>query len=166
AYAITALHGGVRSAAVDRLYGSGFLLQHNREGTVPGPQGPRQLPGTLHGAQGLLCLFVQMMFARAVIARLGVGWTINFHPAFLILGIAWMSLRYGYASVLTTKFSDATMLYTFSDLSYQLLYNPISTDQRAEVRGFIEGYIRPLSLAAVGGLLLLGNKYLKPLSPG
>jgi HEAT repeat protein len=132
----------------------------------PDPGDLASFLGRFTGAQGLLCLIVQVLFARAVIARLGVGWTINFHPAFLILGIAWMSLRYSYASVLTTKFTDATMLYTFSDLSYQLLYNPISTDQRAEVRGFIEGYIRPLALAAVGGLLLLGNKYLKPFSLG
>jgi HEAT repeat protein len=44
-----------------------------------------------------------------------------------------------------------------------LLYNPVPPDRRARVRGFIEGYIRPLSLAAAGGLILLGNSYLKPI---
>ena len=132
----------------------------------PDPADLATFLGRFAGAQGLLCLFVQVLFARAVIARLGVGWTISFHPAVLILGTAWMSLRYGYVSVLSTKFTDAIMTYTFSDSSYQLLYNPISADQRAQMRGFIDGYMRPLGLAAVGGLLLLGNKYLTPFRLG
>jgi HEAT repeat protein len=120
--------------------------------------------GHFIGVQGALCLIVQVFFTRAVISRLGVGTTINFHPAFLVAGTTWMSLRYGYPSVLTTKLGDATMLYTFSDSSYQLLYNPVPPDRRAQVRGFIEGYIRPLSLAAAGALILVANNYLKPLS--
>lgn len=120
--------------------------------------------GNFTGAQGALCLLVQVFLTRAVIGRLGVGTTINFHPAFLVAGTAWMSLRYGYASVLTAKLGDASMLYTFSDSSYQLLYNPIPPERRAQIRGFIEGYIRPLSLAAAGALILVGNNYLKSLS--
>jgi HEAT repeat protein len=119
--------------------------------------------GVFVGVQGLLCLVVQMFLARPVIARLGVGRTINFHPLCLVLGTAWMSGRYGYASVLSTKLGDATMLYTFSDSSYQLLYNPISPDKRARVRGFIEGYIKPLSLVCAGALVLIGNSYVHPL---
>jgi len=114
----------------------------------------------------ILCLAIQLLFTRAVISRLGVGTTINFHPATLLLGTGWMSLRYGYASVLATKLGDATQLYTFSDSSYQLLYNPIPPERRAHVRGFIEGYIKPLSLAAAGGLIVAGNRYLKPCTGG
>jgi AAA family ATP:ADP antiporter len=132
----------------------------------PSPRDLATFLGRFIGAQGFLCLFVQALFTRAVIARLGVGRTINFHPAFLSLGTAWMGLGYGYASVLTTKLGDATMLYTFSDSSYQLLYNPIAPDQRARIRAFIEGYIRPLSLVAAGVLLLVGSSYLKPLRLG
>jgi len=119
--------------------------------------------GVFVGVQGLLCLVIQMFLTRPVIARLGVGRTINFHPLCLVLGTAWMSGRYGYASVLSTKLGDATMLYTLSDSSYQLLYNPISPDKRARVRGFIEGYIKPLSLVCAGALVLIGNSYLHPL---
>ena len=119
--------------------------------------------GRFVGLQGLLCLVIQLFFARAVISRLGVGKTINFHPALLVLGTAWMSLRFGFASVFSTKLGDASMLYTFSDSSYQLLYNPVPPDRRARVRGFIEGYIRPLSLALAGALVLVGNNYLKPI---
>jgi AAA family ATP:ADP antiporter len=143
-----------------------FCFSKTARAHYPNPRDLATFLGRFVGAQGFLCLLVQLLLTRAVIARLGVGTTINFHPAFLNLGTIWMSLRYGYASVLTTKLGDATMLYTFSDSSYQLLYSPIAPDQRARVRVFIEGYIRPLSLAAAGGLLLLGSNYLKPLHLG
>jgi len=143
-----------------------FCFNKTARAHYPDPRDLATFLGRFVGAQGFLCLFVQVLLTRALIARLGVGTTINFHPAFLNLGTAWMSLRYGYASVLTTKLGDATMLYTFSDSSYQLLYSPVALDQRARVRAFIDGYIRPLSLAAAGGLLLLGSNYLKPLRLG
>jgi HEAT repeat protein len=120
--------------------------------------------GSFVGAQGLLCLLVQLFLTRPVISRLGVGATIQFHPAFLAFGTAWMSLRFGYASVLTTKLGDATMLYTFSDSSYQLLYNPVPPERRARVRGFIEGYIKPISLIGAGALVLIGDRWLRPVS--
>jgi hypothetical protein len=37
--------------------------------------------------------------------------------ATLILGSAWMSIRYGFPSVVSTKLGDSTMLYTYSDSS-------------------------------------------------
>ena len=140
-----------------------FCFKNTMKDIYPNADDLTRFFGNFIGAQGVICLVVQVFFTRAVIARLGVGTTINFHPAFLLAGTAWMGLRYGYASVLTTKLGDASMLYTFSDSSYQLLYNPVPPERRAQVRGFIEGYIRPLSLAAAGAFILVANNYLKPL---
>jgi len=140
-----------------------FCFSQTMRARYPHPNDLATFLGHFVGIQGFLCLVIQLLFARAVISRLGVGTTINFHPATLLLGTTWMSLRYGYASVLAAKLGDATQLYTFSDSSYQLLYNPIPPERRAHVRGFIEGYIKPLSLAAAGGLIVAGNRYLKPL---
>lgn len=140
-----------------------FCFNKTMRARYPNPNDLTTFFGMFIGVQGLTCLLVQVFLTRPVINRLGVGKTINFHPCFLLLGTAWMSVGYGYPSVLTTKLGDASMLYTFSDSSYQLLYNPIPLDQRARVRGFIEGYIRPLSLAAAGLLVLLGNSYLPPI---
>lgn len=140
-----------------------FCFNKTMRARYPDPNDLTTFFGIFVGVQGFLCLVIQLFFVRAVISRLGVGTTINFHPGFLVAGTAWMGLGYGYGSVLSTKLGDASMLYTFSDSSYQLLYNPVSPDRRARVRGFIEGYIRPLSLAAAGALILLGNSYLKPL---
>ncbi len=140
-----------------------FCFNKTMRMRYPEPNDLTTFFGRFIGVQGLVCLAVQLFFTRAVISRLGVGTTINFHPALLVFGTAWLSFQYGYASVLITKLGDATMLYTFSDSSYQLLYNPFPPDRRARVRGFLEGYIRPLSLAAAGGFILIGNTYLKPL---
>ncbi|MBI4164620.1 MAG: HEAT repeat domain-containing protein [Acidobacteria bacterium] len=140
-----------------------FCFSKTMRAKYPDPNDLASFFGVFVGVQGFLCLAIQLFLTRPIISRLGVGKTINFHPGFLIAGTAWMSVQYGYASVLTTKLGDASMLYTFSDSSYQLLYNPISPARRARVRGLIEGYIRPLSLAAAGGLILLGNSYLHPL---
>jgi HEAT repeat protein/ATP/ADP translocase len=148
-------------AVVDFCYSSTVRLRFQND-----PNGLTTFFGRFVGVQGFLCLMVQLFLTRSVIARLGVGSTINFHPAVLLLGTAWMSLRFGFASVVSTKLGDAIMLYTFSDSSYQLLYNPFSPDRRARVRGFLEGYVRPLSLAAAGGLLLVGNNLLKTLHWG
>jgi AAA family ATP:ADP antiporter len=140
-----------------------FCFNKTMRARYPDPNDLTTFFGIFIGIQGFLCLAIQLFMVRPVISRLGVGKTINFHPGFLVAGTAWMSVQYGYASVLTTKLGDASMLYTFSDSSYQLLYNPVPPDRRARVRGFIEGYIRPLSLAAAGGLILLANSYLKPI---
>jgi HEAT repeat protein len=140
-----------------------FCFSKTIRARYPNPTDLTTFLGFFVGVQGFLCLVIQFFFVRSVITRLGVGTTINFHPGILIAGTAWMGLGYGFPSVFSTKLGDASMLYTFSDSSYQLLYNPIPLDRRARVRGFIEGYIRPLSLATGGVLILLGNSYLKPL---
>lgn len=138
-----------------------FCYSKTARARYPDPNELATFLGHFAGAQGFLCLTIQLFFTRAVIARLGVGTTINFHPSMLLIGSTWMGLRFGFPSVVSTKLADASMLYTFSDSSYQLLYNPVPPDRRARVRGFIEGYIKPLSLAAAGVLVLLGNSYLK-----
>jgi HEAT repeat protein len=116
--------------------------------------------GTFRGIAGFLCLVIQLFLTSALISRLGVGATIAFHPAFLTLSTLWMTLSFGYTSVYAAKMGDHVLLYTFQDSSFQLLYSPIPLDQRARIRGFIDGYIKPLSMAAAGVLLLLGTRYL------
>ncbi len=141
-----------------------FCFNSSVRARYPDPNDLTTFLGHFIGVAGFLSLVVQLFFTRAVISRLGIGTTINFHPGFLVFGAAWMSIQYSLGSVLTTKVGDHVMLYTFSDSSYQLLYNPVPPERRARVRGFIEGYIRPVSLAAAGLLVLIGNSYLKPLS--
>ncbi len=89
-----------------------------------------------------------------------MGTTITFHPIYLALSTLWMTLSFGYTSVYAAKMGDHVLLYTFQDSSFQLLYSAVMVEQRARIRGFIDGYIKPLSMAAAGVLLLLGTRYL------
>jgi HEAT repeat protein len=116
--------------------------------------------GSFRGWAGFLCLIVQMFLTSPLIRRLGVGATIAFHPTFLTLSTLWMSLRFGFISVCAAKMGDHVLLYTLQDSSFQLLYNPVPLELRARMRGFIDGYVKPLSMAAAGVLLLLGTRYL------
>lgn len=61
---------------VDFCYSSTVRSQFQND-----PNGMTTFLGRFVGAQGLCCLVVQLLLTRAVIARLGVGTTINFHPA-------------------------------------------------------------------------------------
>ena len=116
--------------------------------------------GTFRGIAGFLCLLIQLFLTSRLISRLGVGTTIAFHPFYLSLSTLWMTLGFGYISVYAAKLGDHVLLYTFQDSSFQLLYSPVPVEQRARIRGFIDGYIKPLSMAAAGVLLLLGTRYL------
>ncbi|MBI1983693.1 MAG: HEAT repeat domain-containing protein, partial [Acidobacteria bacterium] len=116
--------------------------------------------GSFRGWAGFLCLVIQLFFTSSLISRLGVGTTIGFHPSYLSLSTLWMTLGFGYTSVYAAKMGDHVLLYTVQDSSFQLLYSPVPLERRARIRGFIDGYIKPLSMAAAGGLLLLGTRYL------
>ena len=116
--------------------------------------------GAFRGWAGFLCLVVQLFFTSRLISRLGVGTTIAFHPTYLSLSTLWMTLGFGYVSVYAAKMGDHVLLYTIQDSSFQLLYSPVPLERRARIRGFIDGYIKPLSMAAAGVLLLLGTRYL------
>ncbi len=116
--------------------------------------------GSFRGWAGFLCLLVQLFLTSPLIRRLGVGTTIAFHPIYLTLSTLWMSLRFGFISVSAAKMGDHVLLYTIQDSSFQLLYNPVPLELRARIRGFIDGYVKPLSMAAAGVLLFLGARYL------
>lgn len=116
--------------------------------------------GSFRGWAGFLCLIVQLFFTSRLISRLGVGTTIGFHPTYLSLSTLGMILGFGYTSVYAAKMGDHVLLYTVQDSSFQLLYSPVPLERRARIRGFIDGYIKPLSMAAAGVLLFLGTRYL------
>ena len=145
---------------VDFNFNSVMKQTYNPENTIAGKNVLTAFFGTFRGIAGFLCLLIQVFLTSALISRLGVGTTITFHPFFLTLSTLWMTLSFGYTSVYAGKMGDHVLLYTFQDSSFQLLYSPVPLDQRARIRGFIDGYIKPLSMAAAGVLLLLGTRYL------
>lgn len=137
-----------------------FCFNKTMRDTYPDKDKLTAFLGAFRGWAGFLCLVVQLFLTSTLISRLGVGTTIAFHPAFLTLATLWMSVGFGYISVYAAKLGDHVLLYTIQDSSFQLLYSPVPMGQRARIRGFIDGYIKPLSMGAAGVLLLLGTMYL------
>src|SRR3990172_220053 len=137
-----------------------FCFNMRARETYPNKNDLTAFLGTFRGIAGFLCLVIQLFLTSTLIARLGVGATIVFHPVFLTLSTLWMTVRFGNPSVFAAKMGDHVLLYTVQDSSFQLLYNPVPLERRARLRGFIDGYVKPLSMAAAGVLLFLGTRYL------
>jgi HEAT repeat protein len=137
-----------------------FCFNRRALDTYPNKNELTAFLGSFRGWAGFLCLVVQLFLTSPLISRLGVGATVIFHPTFLSLSTLWMTWRFGNPSVYTAKMGDHVLLYTIQDSSFQLLYNPVPLDRRARIRGFIDGFVKPMSMAVAGVLLLLGNWYL------
>jgi HEAT repeat protein len=137
-----------------------FCFNQRALDTYPNKNELTAFLGSFRGWAGFLCLIVQLFLTSPLISRLGVGATIIFHPTFLSLSTLWMAWRFGNPSVYTAKMGDHVLLYTVQDSSFQLLYSPVPLDRRARIRGFIDGFVKPMSMAVAGVLLLLGNWYL------
>ncbi len=137
-----------------------FCFNMRASQTYPDKNALTAFLGAFRGWAGFLCLAVQLFLTSTLISRLGVGTTITFHPIFLTISTLWMTSRFGNPSVFTAKMGDHVLLYTIQDSSFQLLYSPVPLERRARIRAFIDGYMKPLSMAAAGVLLLLGSRYL------
>jgi hypothetical protein len=78
------------------------------------------------GAENLLLLWALLIFIALVLGSISYRRYRKvedppkrdlIEAATLILGSAWMSIRYGLPSVVSTKLGDSTMLHTYSDSS-------------------------------------------------
>jgi HEAT repeat protein/ATP/ADP translocase len=116
--------------------------------------------GTFRGMAGGAALVLQVFATSQLISRFGLGRTILVHPSFLILSTGWLAAKFGFLSSCAAKFGDHVLLYTVQESSYQLLYNPIPLDQRGRMRAFVEGYIKPISMAIGGAILMLAALFL------
>ncbi|OGH59215.1 MAG: hypothetical protein A3G34_02735 [Candidatus Lindowbacteria bacterium RIFCSPLOWO2_12_FULL_62_27] len=111
--------------------------------------------GIFRSWAGACCLLFQIFLTPLAIRKLGVTGAMTLHPAFLLFSIGSMIVSFGFASACVTKFGDHVLLYTATDVAYQLLFNPIPPAQRGRARAFVEGYIKPFSMGLAGAALLL-----------
>lgn len=118
--------------------------------------------GIFRALAGVLCFVVQFGVLSRLLNRLGVGRVIAIHPAYMVFGTAFLTAKLGYLSAVVSKFGDHVMLYTVQDSSYQMMYNPIPPDKRGRARGFVEGYIKPISMGIAGVILILSASLLTP----
>lgn len=111
--------------------------------------------GIFRSWAGICCLIFQMFLTPLVIRKLGVAGAMTLHPAFLVFSIGSMALAFGFIPTCVTKFGDHVLLYTATDVAYQLLFNPIPAARRGRARAFVEGYVKPFSMGLGGAFLLL-----------
>lgn len=111
--------------------------------------------GIFRSWAGGLCLVFQLFLTPLVIRKLGVAGAMILHPAFLLVAIGGMAAAFGFWPACITKFGDHVLLYTATDVAYQLLFNPIPVSQRGRARAFVEGYIKPFSMGVAGAVLLV-----------
>ncbi len=104
---------------------------------------------------GACCLLFQLFITPILLKRVGVAFTMTVHPAYLLFSIGGMVLAFGFWPACAAKFGDHVLLYTATDVAYQLLFNPIPAAQRGRARAFVEGYIKPFSQGMAGVVLLL-----------
>lgn len=110
--------------------------------------------GSFRAWAGLAALVVQLFLTPRLVARLGVGRTILFHPAGLVLLTGGLLAWYGYATAFAAKFIDHVLLWSIQDASFQLLYNPLAPERRARTVAFVDGNLKPLSNGLAGILLI------------
>jgi len=120
------------------------------------PEAERQLTiffGQFYGWTGLIaCLFQLLVTGRLLKYRFA---SLLFLPATLFLGSAALALRPGLAGALVGKFADTAFRYTVNDSATQILYQPVRKAIVGRAKAFIEGILKPLSIGAAGGLVLL-----------
>lgn len=139
-----------------------YLFSAQAKAHYPDKDALTQFLGAFSGCAGLTALVLQLFVTTRVIAWLGVGRTIQAHPAFLVGSTAWMTGAFGFLSATFTKFGDHVCLYTAQESSYQLLYSPVPLAKRGRLRAFVEGYVKPTSMGIAGLILVLAALFLKP----
>ena len=118
--------------------------------------------GTLYGAIGLISIFLQFFVTGRLLSRFGVLWGLMFLPVALFLGSAMllltpMVLPVVLSSVMT-KAGDQIFRFTLHDTSSQLLWLPVSPQDKGKAKPFIDGTVKNVA-AGIAGLLIIGVSY-------
>ena len=149
---IVALIGAVSAAAVTivdfqfKLSAAAVLDQNDLAGYF----------GRFYGVCGGLALAVQIWVTGRVLERHGILASLLPLPVGLALGSgasAVMAAPGLFVSSLA-KGSDTIFRYTINDASMQLLYVPVAAHVRGRAKAFIDGVLKPGSVAVAGAALL------------
>jgi hypothetical protein len=109
--------------------------------------------GFFHAAAGAVALFVQLLFTARALDRLGVGASLSILPVALGGGSVLAALVPGLSGASAAKGADHVFRYTVTESVSQLLYLPLAPGRRQEAKAFVDGVIRPATIALAGVLL-------------
>jgi ATP/ADP translocase len=111
--------------------------------------------GNLQMLFGAVTLLFQLFLASRILSYLGVVGSMMVSPVVLIASVLFMMLRFGFGSAIVARFNHeiAHVLHTNA---YHSSYYVLSHEMRANVKEFLEGFVRPLgAIAGTLGLFLI-----------
>jgi len=109
--------------------------------------------GLVAGGTGLAALALQLAVTPRLLDRLGVAGALAVLPAALALGSAGTLAMGGLVAVSLTRAAEQGLRYTVTDGATQLLFVPLPPQRRARAKAFVDGVVRPATIAAAGLLL-------------
>lgn len=119
--------------------------------------------GTFYGSLGIVAVVLQFGVASRMLRRLGIQPSLLVLPVLLFVS----SLILGSAPLLFSvvvgftmaKGSDNALRYTINNLSYNLLYGPLSWRLRRRARAMIHGIVKPLAIGLGAGLIAVFSAF-------
>jgi AAA family ATP:ADP antiporter len=108
--------------------------------------------GNFYAATGVLALGVQLIGTSRFLARFGVTAGLAVLPVSVGLGASGLLLWPGLITASLTRGADNLFRYTVNDATTQLLYVPVPANMRGGAKAFIDGVVKPASIAAAGML--------------
>jgi ATP:ADP antiporter, AAA family len=110
--------------------------------------------GLFYAGVSLTALAVQLFLTRALVRRVGAGWSAALLPAGLGLGAAVTIALPGLGSVLVTRLWDLVLRFSVNRVAGELFYFPIEPGLRCRARNAIEAAVRGSD--ALAGVVILG----------
>lgn len=109
--------------------------------------------GNFNSALGVGALIVQVLATGPALRRFGLGLTILLLPVLLTTGVAAIALTASMWAVLMTSAFDQGVRFSIDKATFELLYLPISSATKTQVKGTID-VIVSRAADAVGAVLL------------
>ncbi len=103
----------------------------------------------------------QLLLTTRVLQRFGVGSALFILPVALVLGSAGVLVFGGVAAVVAFKGSDKVLRYSIDTSALQLLYLPVPTGIKVQVKSFIDTVVLRLGDGLAGVTLLVFVTYLQ-----
>ncbi len=117
--------------------------------------------GSFQGYAGILALVAQLLLTSRVLHRFGVGTALLVLPLALVFGTAGVLAFGSLAAVSVLKGSDKVLRYSVDTSALQLLYLPVPTSIKVQVKSFIDTVVWRLGDGMAGVTLLVFVTYLQ-----
>lgn len=115
--------------------------------------------GKLYGTIGFISIFMQFFVTGRFLSTFGVLWALMFLPGALLLGSVMIIVSPILLSGVLAKAGDQIFRFTLHDTSSQLLWLPVSPQEKGRAKPFIDGTIKN-GAGGLSGLLIMALMYL------